>query len=73
MRVHLIKMDRSHYSQETLDEVIHGIKEYFNNALGTLLLYRFERHQYSEARKKYNREMVDIYGAEHLLRLFGKS
>ncbi|CDH56478.1 mrg-domain-containing protein [Lichtheimia corymbifera JMRC:FSU:9682] len=64
------KLGKKGTNQETLDEVIHGIKEYFNNALGTLLLYRFERHQYSEARKKYNREMVDIYGAEHLLRLF---
>ncbi|KAI8074909.1 MRG-domain-containing protein [Gongronella butleri] len=56
---------------EILDEVIQGLCMYFNRALGTILLYRFERQQYAELRKKYpNKDMTDIYGAEHLLRLY---
>jgi mortality factor 4-like protein 1 len=45
------------------------------------LLYRFERPQYAEIRKKYvtgpnvvvgqEKEMSAIYGAEHLLRMLG--
>ncbi|KAG0165327.1 Esa1p-associated factor [Apophysomyces sp. BC1034] len=57
--------------EDLLEEVLHGVRIYFNKALGTMLLYRFERHQYADIRKQYpEREMVDIYGAEHLLRLF---
>ncbi|KAG1447992.1 hypothetical protein G6F46_008952 [Rhizopus delemar] len=58
-------------NEELLEEVLHGIRIYFNKALGTMLLYRFERHQYAEIiRKNPKAEPVDIYGAEHLLRLF---
>ncbi|KAG1446480.1 hypothetical protein G6F56_009556 [Rhizopus delemar] len=58
-------------NEELLEEVLHGIRIYFNKALGTMLLYRFERHQYAEIiRKNSKKEPVDIYGAEHLLRLF---
>ncbi|KAI9030028.1 MRG-domain-containing protein [Phycomyces nitens] len=58
-------------TEELLEEVIQGVRIYFNKALGNMLLYRFERHQYAETRKTYpQKEMVDIYGAEHLLRLF---
>lgn len=54
-----------------------GLRIYFNKALGNNLLYRFERGQYSEQMKTLNieegRELSSIYGAEHLLRLFGQS
>jgi mortality factor 4-like protein 1 len=60
-------------NQDLLEEVIHGLRIYFNKALGTMLLYRFERLQYADIMRQYpNKELVDLYGAEHLLRLFGK-
>lgn len=66
---------------DLLEEVVAGLKEYFERCVGRILLYRFERQQYLEV---YNavqagtgeyegKSMGDIYGAEHLSRLFGKS
>ncbi|KAF2277594.1 mortality factor 4-like protein-like protein 1 [Westerdykella ornata] len=63
---------------DILEEVIAGLKEYFNRALGRLLLYRFEREQlfeiHSEMEKPTSdlagKTYADIYGGEHLLRLF---
>jgi mortality factor 4-like protein 1 len=58
---------------QTVQEVMEGIKVYFDRALGTILLYRFERKQFDDIRAKYpNTAASDIYGAEHLLRLFGE-
>jgi len=34
--------------ESAIQEVMAGIKEYFNVTLGSLLLYKFERPQYSE-------------------------
>ncbi|CAO3658645.1 unnamed protein product [Umbelopsis ramanniana] len=57
--------------EQQMEEVIAGLKLYFNKALGSMLLYKFERQQYADIRKKYpKKEMSDIYGAEHLLRIF---
>ena len=52
-------------------ELIYGIEEFFNRALGKCLLYRLERKQYDDYMSK-NPEAspADVYGAEHLLRLF---
>lgn len=56
---------------EIFDEVMSGIKLYFDRALGNILLYRFERQQYLAIKKKYSDLNVsEIYGPEHLLRLF---
>lgn len=64
---------------DVLEEVIMGIKEYFDKALDKILLYSFEREQYRNLRKKWesgsgdfvDKGPLDIYGAEHLTRLFG--
>lgn len=65
---------------DVLEEIVAGIREYFDKSLGRLLLYRFEREQYHILRKKWENGVegyvdkgpCDIYGAEHLARLFGK-
>eukprot|EP00117_Sycon_ciliatum_P013923 scpid79634/ scgid14397/ Mortality factor 4-like protein 1; MORF-related gene 15 protein; Transcription factor-like protein MRG15 len=57
--------------EATASEVCEGIREYFNVLLGTQLLYKFERPQYAELVLKHpEKAMCQIYGPEHLLRLF---
>ena len=66
---------------DLLEEVIEGMKEYFDTTLGRILLYRFERQQYLEARTAWEAGKGewegkngpgDVYGAEHLCRLLVK-
>lgn len=65
---------------DILEEVIAGVREYFNKSLGRILLYRFERQQFYEVHKQIEsghgehagKSLCDMYGCEHLLRLFGK-
>ncbi|KAL5638912.1 hypothetical protein ACGC1H_003318 [Rhizoctonia solani] len=62
-----------------LPVIISGLQLYFDKSVGANLLYRFERAQYAQLRRKYvagplvmagePRDMSTIYGAEHLLRL----
>jgi mortality factor 4-like protein 1 len=65
---------------DVLEEVIMGVREYFDKSLDKILLYRFEREQYRVLRKRWeagsgefaDKGPLDIYGAEHLTRLFGE-
>jgi mortality factor 4-like protein 1 len=64
---------------DILEEIVSGVKEYFNKSLGRILLYRFERQQFYEMHKAVEaghgehagKTLADVYGCEHLLRLFG--
>ena len=66
---------------DILEEVVAGVKEYFNKSLGRVLLYRPERPQYQEIHAQLvkgtgelaGKTVADVYGVEHLCRLFGKS
>ncbi len=65
-----------------IQTVVDGLQCYFDRALGSNLLYRFERAQYAHVRRQYwtgpkvivgqEKEMSLIYGAEHLLRMLGE-
>ncbi|KZF19927.1 chromatin modification-related protein eaf3 [Xylona heveae TC161] len=63
---------------DILEEVVQGVKEYFDKCLGRILLYRFEREQFFEIRQLWEngtgewegKGAGDVYGAEHLCRLF---
>jgi mortality factor 4-like protein 1 len=71
--------NRTSIERDILEEVIAGLKEYFNKSVGRLLLYRFEREQFYEIWSRVQqptdelagKPLADIYGGEHLLRLLG--
>lgn len=71
---------RTQTELDILEEVISGLKEYFNKALGRLLLYRFEREQFYDINTRIStptddlagKNLSDIYGGEHFLRLLGR-
>ena len=60
---------------DLLEEFVAGLRSYFANCLGKLLLYKFEREQYADVRKKWitvdGKGPGDYYGGEHLCRLIG--
>lgn len=75
-RVHYttsVKKKLNTTEHDILEEVLSGLKVYFDSALGHILLYRYERQQYKDIihNEKYqDKAPSEIYGAEHLLRLF---
>lgn len=58
--------------RESILEITKGIREYFNISLGLQLLYKWERPQFIQIMND-NPETLpsQLYGAFHLLRLFG--
>ncbi|KAM8705812.1 hypothetical protein ACLKA7_010157 [Drosophila subpalustris] len=54
-----------------INDVLDGIIEYFNVMLGSQLLYKFERTQYTDIMQKHpETPLSELYGSFHLLRLF---
>mmetsp|Transcript_2256 Transcript_2256/g.4529 ORF Transcript_2256/g.4529 Transcript_2256/m.4529 type:complete len:293 (-) Transcript_2256:180-1058(-) len=59
------------HRKDTIQEIVQGIQAYFDKALANILLYSQERDQ-CEAALKESPPPSEVYGAEHLLRLFIK-
>lgn len=66
---------------DLLDEVVIGMKDYFEKCLSRILLYRFEREQFYDSRDAWvegkgdwegKKNAGDVYGAEHFCRLLGE-
>lgn len=55
---------------DAVGEILKGLRCYFDKALPMLLLYKKERQQFKDAVGD-DVSPSTIYGAEHLLRLFG--
>lgn len=65
-----------------ISHIVSGLIVYFDRSLGANLLYRFERPQYADVRRRYKtgqqviigqeKEVSAVYGAEHLLRMMGE-
>jgi len=55
-----------------MEEVLRGLRLYFDKCLGARLLYKIERSQYKQMKIQHeDLSNCEIYGFEHLLRLFG--
>jgi len=58
---------------EETKQLVSSLSNYFKLALSPCLLYEFEAGQFKDVKKEYSdRTVCEIYGAEHLLRLFAK-
>jgi mortality factor 4-like protein 1 len=67
------KKSKSSNKGISCEDISNGILEYFNVMLGSQLLYKVERTQYSDILNQYpDKPMSQIYGSFHLLRLFVK-
>lgn len=61
----------SHFSAHITRNIVDALKVFFEHALGTLLLYRQERPLYEMEVEAKKLNPLKVYGAQHLLRLFG--
>lgn len=59
-------------ASDSIAEILKGIRCYFDKALPVMLLYKKERKQFHDIVQD-DVSPSKIYGAEHLLRLFGMS
>lgn len=71
-RKHMVSKKATKETMGVVDEVLSGLELYFNRSLSLVLLYKIERLQYLNLIKEYGNKFVpsQIYGVEHLLRLF---
>nr|CCA20703.1 chromatin modificationrelated protein EAF3 putative [Albugo laibachii Nc14] len=54
-----------------VNEIMSGLCSYFDRCVGSILLYRMERSQYQTLKEAHPEvRLSELYGAEHLLRLF---
>ncbi|KAJ0235696.1 Protein MRG2 [Hirschfeldia incana] len=65
------KMEKHGRLSDSVEEILKGLRCYFDNALPVMLLYNNERKQYEET-VSGDVSPSSVYGAEHLLRLFVK-
>ncbi|KAH0866709.1 hypothetical protein HID58_083920 [Brassica napus] len=65
------KMKKDGRVSNSVEEILKGLRCYFDNALPVMLLYNNERKQYEENISE-GVSPSTVYGAEHLLRLFVK-
>uniref|UniRef100_M4EUV6 Uncharacterized protein n=1 Tax=Brassica campestris TaxID=3711 RepID=M4EUV6_BRACM len=65
------KMKKDGRVSNSVEEILKGLRCYFDNALPVMLLYNNERKQYEE-NISGDVSPSTVYGAEHLLRLFVK-
>jgi len=70
----LLSNSRRGIADKACKEIAEGLREYFDMALGTMLLYKFERFQYNQIihGSAVAAKPSKVYGAEHLLRLIVK-
>mmetsp|Transcript_351 Transcript_351/g.514 ORF Transcript_351/g.514 Transcript_351/m.514 type:complete len:82 (+) Transcript_351:730-975(+) len=70
----MLLLNNSSEAQKTVQNVCDGVREYFDLALENCLLYAFEKEQNDTLKEEHKGKLPsEVYGAEHLLRLFGKS
>ncbi|CAF0966753.1 unnamed protein product, partial [Brachionus calyciflorus] len=62
------KLEEHNKYAEKLNETVNGLIRYFNIMLGSQLLYKFERLQYSDM-LNLKKPMSEIYGPIHFVRL----
>lgn len=65
------RVKKNNKLSEAIQEILSGLRCYFDKALRAMLLYKNERKQYEEVSAEHIPPST-VYGAEHLLRLFVK-